>query len=898
MFDSIYFNGEEYRQMWLNGSLVWEKVDDGSIVYPYKDCDTYVTYYNNSSTMNPVLQVIDSSLPYSINGIATNTLTVSGTTVTAKLKNLKMCSLASTYSVFPLSIEQMRIPKQESLDSLFSFFTQLSGKSYSWQPQYFEFHPNPTNMSRMFSNCKYLTDDLMNEFIPYFPNTASVTDMSYMFYNCYTLANLDLNFFSTSNVNTMAYMFYSDKVLKTLNAKDWDVSKVTNMNYMFYNCYKLTSLDLSGWHTTSLTTFNNMFQNCDLLRTLDIRNFDTRNVTSTNYNFRGVHDCTIYIGANWTLDTSSTALGGTNLTFIKVKDYPYNDADTVITYRNASSSSVSKTFTIIDSTLPYSIDGVETTSKTFSASSETKVKLINLKPTTGTGTSFFPTNIEQMRIPNLTDLSYLFAFFGYNPDYTYSWQPQYFEFNENPTNMSNMFRYCQYITQSMWDEILAILPSTSSVTNMKSMFYYTSKDSSNPITLDLSGWDTSKVTDMSYLVYGSTYLGSLNVTGWNTSKVTNMYGTFCGCHFYNGISGVENWDVSKVTDMTYCFYGDTSLPSLDLTNWDTTNCTSMTSMFNSCSSLKELKINNFNINNATASISSMFSGISNCTVYISGSWKGSTSSTAYGGTNLTFIGGTVYGNIMITKSSVTVEEAYSTSFGVCLDQAPTNNQIVTLSINSSYTTLSTTSLTFTPSNYNTYQTVTVSAKKDGAYTNRTETITISSPNVSNKTVTVNVTNTETQNSYLIDFTKSTAPTLPSYMSLYGNGTYSFSHGTFTSGVYGLVPNNRGMNSTTAWTCYKYVAPKSGTLQFKYRCSSESRCDILTVHVNTSTSQPSYSSTTNRVLSTSGTTYASSDGTSTTTVTSGTTYYIHVQYCKDVSVNSGYDKGCIRKIELL
>ena len=88
--------------------------------------------------------------------------------------------------------------------------------------------------------------------------------------------------------------------------------------------------------------------------------------------------------------------------------YPYSDADSVITYMNTSTSATSKTFTVIDSSLPYSINGTSTTSFSFPASSETQVKLVNLKPTTSTS-SLFPVKIEQLRLPNLTDFSYLFA---------------------------------------------------------------------------------------------------------------------------------------------------------------------------------------------------------------------------------------------------------------------------------------------------------------------------------------------------------------------------------------------------------------------------------------------------------------------------------------------------------
>ena len=98
-----------------------------------------------------------------------------------------------------------------------------------------------------------------------------------------------------------------------------------------------------------------------------------------------------------------------------------------------------------------------------------------------------------------------------------------------------------------------------------------------------------------------------------------------------------------------------------------------------------------------------------------------------------------YGNIVINKTNMNVAEDNAGTFTVKLDKAPTNNQVVSISKSNNYITLDPTSLTFTPSNWNTEQTVTVRGVKDTSITtDRTTTITISSNNVSSKTINVNV----------------------------------------------------------------------------------------------------------------------------------------------------------------
>ena len=98
----------------------------------------------------------------------------------------------------------------------------------------------------------------------------------------------------------------------------------------------------------------------------------------------------------------------------------------------------------------------------------------------------------------------------------------------------------------------------------------------------------------------------------------------------------------------------------------------------------------------------------------------------------------IYGNIVVSKTSMEMVEIQSDAFTVKLDKAPTNNQVVTLSVNNSDVSLGKTSLTFTPQNYNTPQEVRVSIDADIDTVDDTCTITLSSPNVPNKTISLTI----------------------------------------------------------------------------------------------------------------------------------------------------------------
>ena len=112
-----------------------------------------------------------------------------------------------------------------------------------------------------------------------------------------------------------------------------------------------------------------------------------------------------------------------------------------------------------------------------------------------------------------------------------------------------------------------------------------------------------------------------------------------------------------------------------------------------------------------------------------------------------------YGNIIISTSSLSVNEGGTTNFTVKLDKAPTNNQTVNISVNNDYCTLDKASLTFEPNNYSVAQTVTINGIHDSAnYSDKSSIINVSSANVSNKTISVTIKNIdENDTAETIDF---------------------------------------------------------------------------------------------------------------------------------------------------
>jgi surface protein len=98
---------------------------------------------------------------------------------------------------------------------------------------------------------------------------------------------------------------------------------------------------------------------------------------------------------------------------------------------------------------------------------------------------------------------------------------------------------------------------------------------SSATTLDLSNFDTSKVTDMGCMFIDSKAT-TLDLSSFNTSNVTNMASMFEKSSATT--LDLSNFDTSKVTTMEWMFR-DSKATTLDLSSFDTSNVTTMWMMF-------------------------------------------------------------------------------------------------------------------------------------------------------------------------------------------------------------------------------------------------------------------------------------------------------------------------------
>jgi surface protein len=90
---------------------------------------------------------------------------------------------------------------------------------------------------------------------------------------------------------------------------------------------------------------------------------------------------------------------------------------------------------------------------------------------------------------------------------------------------------------------------------------------------DITGWDTSCITDMTAMFRNSGF--NQDISSWNTGNVVDMDYMFYGADSFN--QPIGSWDTGSVTDMSFMFYNTPF--DQDLSLWDTADVVDMQQMF-------------------------------------------------------------------------------------------------------------------------------------------------------------------------------------------------------------------------------------------------------------------------------------------------------------------------------
>ena len=128
---------------------------------------------------------------------------------------------------------------------------------------------------------------------------------------------------------------------------------------------------------------------------------------------------------------------------------------------------------------------------------------------------------------------------------------------------------------------------TKYLNNMNYMF----KMNKSVVDLDLSGFDTSRLVGMIETFASDNKLVNLNLSGWNP-KLLEIVGAFSSCQSLESLD-LSGFDVSRVTNFGQLFFLDKSLKSLNISSWSPNKVKNINNMFHMLSSIDEIDMSNF-----------------------------------------------------------------------------------------------------------------------------------------------------------------------------------------------------------------------------------------------------------------------------------------------------------------
>ena len=389
-------------------------------------------------------------------------------------------------------------------------------------------------------------------------------------YKSVTTVRFDFSFADARPTTTSAW-FYGMSALTTIIGIDkyLNTSEVESMFHMFSGCRSLKSIELSNFDTSKVTMPNSMFYGCSGLSFLDLTNFSTASFTDMAYMFYGCSGLTtIYVGDDWNVanvrTTSSMFEGCTSLVGSAGTTFDATHTDKAYAHVDGGASN----------------PGYLTAAEPYVVFDDGTLLFCYGAPHAPEGGKLYSLNTGNDKPGWYKDGTYQHV--------TYAEITPSFE-KARPTTTASWFQGMEWME---WIEGLFYL-NTSEVTNMSSMF-----DGCGLSYIDLSDFDTQKVTDMYCMFSFCTNLRQLFLTNFDTKNVRYMSGMFMGCVQLEELY-LSSFDTHNVTEMGWMFEACQKLKTLDLSSFDTQNVFKMSQMFFRCNNLSTIDLSSFDTHNVT-----------------------------------------------------------------------------------------------------------------------------------------------------------------------------------------------------------------------------------------------------------------------------------------------------------
>jgi hypothetical protein len=434
---------------------------------------------------------------------------------------------------------------------------------------------NCQNMNALFANNAYFNQKIGASGIYW--NTLNVTNMSCMFYNAINFNNNNQPIlFNTNNVTDMSSMFYNAYIfnqnisgnttllINSTTSYYWDTSNITNMSSMFIGAAAYNNAgNALIINSSSNINMNSMFAQSGFNQRLIL---NTANITDMSYMFTNAHN----------FNNGSTTNDGLNSLLLKT-----DTCTSLLSMFNGASSFNQK---------------LETSGGYWNTTNVTDMTNMFEVATSFNNGSITNDGLNPLLL-NTNNVNNMFNMFNSASSFNQKLETSGGYWNTtNVTDMTNMFYQANLFNNGSItnDGLNPLLLNIDMCNSILSMFNGTSSFNQK---LEITGgyWNTTNVTDMSYMFYqstlfnnGSTTNNGLNPLLLNTNNVNNMSNMFNNASSFNKkleISG-GYWNTTNVTDMSYMFCQATLFNNGNTTNkafnpfiFYTNNVTDISHMF-------------------------------------------------------------------------------------------------------------------------------------------------------------------------------------------------------------------------------------------------------------------------------------------------------------------------------
>ena len=392
--------------------------------------------------------------------------------------------------------------------------------------------------------------------------------------NVVNINYVDFSNFNSSNIKEMSNLFKGCTSLESVNFGKFNGAKVTDMRYMFFNCKALKSIDLSCFKGTDETLVEGMLAFCDSLMFIDVSNlflkekldYIIKTDSSDKQEYLNIKYIDVYNSAIISADVYSFTDYSLQINLKGPIYFCFNDdvSSTLADYiYNSNNPKIIKEH--IKKCCDYDYDNFRCNETNYIT-----VYFNNEFNYTDGFSNSYRTNIDKIVL-----------------DYAQK------ELTE-PLRITNISELTIYFNTSI--ESLQNFFSSKYDPNVK---YIKS--------IDFSNLESSKITDMSYLLYGCISLESVSFVNINTSLVTTFNSIFRECNSLKSLD-LSYFDTSSAENMGHMFDDCHSLEYIDLISFDTSSVTRMDNMFYNCSSLEYLDLSYFD----TSLVNNMDLMFTNC----------------------------------------------------------------------------------------------------------------------------------------------------------------------------------------------------------------------------------------------------------------------------------------------